>query len=207
MLRLEDFGITPGFVTTMVTLCTVFTVIACGVAILLWCLFGIGLARIAKKRGEEKEWYGYLPLLRFYTLGRMTGGCEKNRKVFSCLLPALAVAKFIMCAVSAALLVRAAAGLVFAAENMQENYVSLSALMEFPISYCLWALIITAVLALAYKIVYAISFFGAVKHTGGAKAAVYTVIAFICGALGGIFLYAASRGKDFEKLNAQEKAN
>lgn len=207
MLKLENFGITPGFVTTTVTLCAVCTVIACGVAILLWCLFGIGLARIAKKRGEEKEWYAYLPFLRFYALGKMTAGCEKNRKVFPCLLPALATAKFIMSVVSAALLVRAAAGFIFAAENMQENYVSLSALMEFPISYCVWALTITAVLALAYKIVYAISFWGAVRHTGGAKAAIYTIISFICGALSGIFLYAAARGKDFENLNAGRNAD
>ena len=207
MFRLEDFGITPGYVTTMVTVYAVCTVITCAVAILLWCLFGIGLARIAKKRGEEKEWYAYLPLLRFYALGRMSAGCEKNRRVFPCLLPTLAVAKFIMCVVSAALLTRAAAAFVFAAENMPESYVSIYALMEFPFSYCVWALVITAVLALAYKIIYAICFFGAVKHTGGAKAAVYTVISFICGALGGIFLFLASRGKDFEKPNVDKAAD
>lgn len=207
MLRLENFGITPGYVTAMVTVCAILTVIACGVAILLWCLFCIGLARIAKKRGEEKEWYAYLPLLRFYTLGKMSAGCEKNRKVFPCLLPALAVAKFIMCVVSAALLVRAAAAFIFAAENMPESYVSIYALMEFPISYCVWALVITLCLTLAYKVVYAICFFGAVKHTGGGTAAVYTVISFICGALGGIFLFLASRGKDFENLTAEDKAD
>lgn len=206
MLRLENFGITPGYVTTMITVYAICTVIACAVAILLWCLFCIGLARIAKARGEQKEWYAYLPLLRLYTLGKMTSGTEKTRKIFACLLPSLAVARFIMAIVSAALLTRAAAALIFAAENMTDSTVNLSALIDFPLAHCVWALVVTAILSVAYKLCYAYSYYGAVKHLKGSKPIIFTLVAFFWQNLSNIFLFAAATDKNLKNITAEETA-
>ena len=203
-MRLEDFGITPAFVTEKLIECAISFVFACAALIVLWCLFGIGLARIAKKRGEEKEWYAYLPLLRFYTLGKMAPGCEKNAKVFACLLPTLAIARFIMTVVSCVFFLRAAAAIVFAAENIAGSSFTVSQLITFPVSHLAVLLIITAVISLAYSVIYAFCYYGAIKHMGGAKVIIFTILAFCCGMISNLFLFLASREKFMAKLNATD---
>lgn len=192
MLRLENYGITPGRISSLIVCFAVCVIVAAAVGIALYCLFGTGLARIAKKRGEEKEWYAYLPLLRFYTLGKMVKGSDKVKKVFACLLPSLYVLKFVMCVVSAALLLKGAASLVFAAENITGSAIDVSALFKFPAGYYIAALIITLIISGAAKIVSAICYFGAFSEKGSTAAIVFTVLTFICCELGGIFLFAAS---------------
>lgn len=193
MFTFETFGITPAFVTGAVIFSAIGVCLAAAIGILLWCLFGIGLSRIAKNRGEEKEWYAFLPLLRLYTLGKMVKGDEKTKKVFACLLPSIAVLRFIMTVISSALLVRAAAALVFSAEHISGSAIELSALVSFPVMSCVVALIITAVLAVAHKIIEAFCYFGAFEGAGKTLAAVFTVLAFICCPLGAVFLYVASK--------------
>ena len=206
-MRLEDFGITPEKVTSNLVCYSICFILACAAAILLWCLFCIGLARIAKKHGEEKEWYAYLPLLRFYTLGKMSVGTEKNRKIFACLLPSLAIVRFVMIVVAAALFLRTAAALVFAAENIAGGAFTLSQLLTFPLSYLIVVLIITAVLTLAYRLVYAFCYYGAVKHVGGAKVILFTLFAFFSCTLASVFLFVASREKFLNKAETAEKAD
>lgn len=201
MLRLENFGITPGRVTAL-TLCTAIgIIIAAAVCILLYCLFGIGLAKIAKKRGEEKEWYAYLPLLRYYTLGKMVKAQNSVKKVFACLLPSLLVLKFVLCVISAALLIRGAASLIFAAENMSGSSIALSSLISFPVGFYIVFLILTLIVSLAAKIVSAICYFGAFSEKSNTTAIVFTVLTFICCPLGSIFLYIASKGIKEEKAD------
>ncbi|MBO4693812.1 MAG: hypothetical protein J5659_05435 [Clostridia bacterium] len=206
MLRLENYGFTPGRITSFIVCSAVGIIITAAVGILLYCLFGTGLARIAKKRGEEKEWYAYLPLLRYYTLGKMVGGSEKIKKIFACLLPSLFAAKFILCVISAALLTRGAASLLFAAENIEGSAIDLTALVSFPIGYYIAALIITLIVSAAAKIVSAICYFGAFRDKGNTQAAVFTVLTFICCSLGGIFLYVASKGNSGENTADKESA-
>lgn len=195
-MRLEDFGITPEWVTGKLAVYSICLILSCAAGILLWCLFCIGLSRIAKKRGEEKEWYAYLPLLRLYTLGKMSIGSEKNRKIFACLLPSLAVVRFVMTVVFSALFLRTAAALIFAAENISGGSFTVEQLITFPLSYLIVAFIITAVLTLAYKLVYAYCYYGAVK---GSKWAIpFTVLSFLSCVLSCVFLYVASREKEAE---------
>ena len=194
MLRLENFGITPGKVTTFAVCGAICVIVAAAVCILLYCLFGIGLARIAKKRGEEKEWYAYLPLLRYYTLGKTVKANDGVKKVFACLLPSLMALKFVLCVVSAALLARGAASLIFAAENMSGSSIAISSLVSFPVGFYIVFLIITLVVSLAAKIVAAICYFGAFSEKGNTAAIVFTVLTFICCPLGSVFLYIASKG-------------
>ena len=205
MFTFETFGITPAFVTGVIVFCAVGLCALAAIGILLWCLFGIGLSRIAKSRGEEKEWYAFLPLLRLYTLGKMIKGNEKTKKVFACLLPSVAVARFVMSIISTALLMRAAAGLVFSAESMPGSVIQLSSLISFPIMYCVGALVITAILAAAQKIIAAVCYFGAFEGAGRNLAIVFTVLTFICCPLGAIFLYVASK-KSAEAANVQADA-
>lgn len=202
MFRLETFGITPSFVTATIVSYTISFIVACAASIVLWCLFGIGLARIAERKGEEKPFYAYLPLLRFYTLGRMTP-CEKNKKIYACLLPSLAVAKFIMCVISGALLVRAAAGIIFAAENMSGTSIPISAIIEFPLSYCIVALVITAIISLALKVTEAICCYGAYSSMQKGARIAFTVLTVICWGLAGVFLYVASRNKDTQEIKEE----
>lgn len=192
-MRLEDFGITPAWVTATLIEYAICFIAVCAAGILLWCLFCIGLARIAKRNGEKKEWYAYLPLLRLYTLGRMTPGTEKAKKIFGCLLPCLGIARFVMIVASCTLFLRTAAALIFAAENISGGALTFSQLVTFPVSYLLVAFIITAALLLAYKVIYLCGYYGAVKHIGGGKAALFTVLACLCGELGCILLFVASR--------------
>lgn len=201
MFTLENFGITPAVVTATIVSYAISFIVACAAAIVLWCLFGIGLACIAEKKGEEKPFYAYLPLLRFYTLGKMVP-CQKYKKIFACLLPSLAIAKFVVNVICAALLARAAAGLIFAAEHMSGSSIPLSALIDFPLSYCMAALIIAAVIALILKIALAICCFGAYESMGKTLAIVFAVITFLCWGLAGVFLFVAAR-KECEEKEAQ----
>ena len=205
-MRLEDFGITPEKVKTDLVVYSICFILICAVVVLLWCLFGIGLARIAKKKGEEKEWYAYLPLLRLYTLGKMTPGSEKTGKIFGCLLPSLAVIKYIMLVVSGALLVYAAAAIIFSAGNIAGAAITLDQLITFPITYFLVALIITAVISLIYNLVYAYAYYGAVRHLGGAKAVLFALIALVCSEIGCVLLFVASNKKYLDKEPAEKPA-
>ena len=193
MFTFETFGITPAFVTGAIVFLAIGLCVAAAIGILLWCLFGIGLSRIAKNRGEEKEWYAFLPLLRLYTLGKMIKGSEKTKKVFACLLPSISILRFVMSVVSSALLLRAAAALVFSAENMSGSAIQLSSLVSFPVAACVGALIVTAVLAAAQKIISAVCYFGAFEGAGKSLAAVFTALTFICCPLGAVFLFVASK--------------
>ena len=78
MFKLEDFGITFSRVTKLLVAGSICAIAVTAVIIAVYCLFGIGLARIAEKRGDKKPWYAYLPLLRLYTLGRSVRGDEKQ---------------------------------------------------------------------------------------------------------------------------------
>ena len=193
MLRLENYGITPERVTALIFCEAACIIIVAALGILLYCLFGIGLARIAKGKGEKKEWYAYLPLLRYYTLGKMTCGGEKVKKVFACLLPSLFAAKFVLSVVSSALIVRGAAEIIFAAENAVGSYVELASIINFPVNYYIAVLIITLIVSLAAKKVSIICYFGAFSGKGKALAIVFTVLTFIYSPLGAIFLYVASK--------------
>lgn len=205
MFTLESFGITPAVVTATILSYAISFIVACAAAIVLWCLFGIGLARIAEKKGEEKPFYAYLPLLRFYTLGKMIP-CQKYKKIFACLLPSLAIAKFVMSVICAALLARAAAGIIFAAEHMSGSSIPLSSLIEFPLSYCMAALIIAAIIALVFKISLAVCCFGAYESMGKTTAIVFTVITFLCWGLAGVFLFVAARKECGENTAEPQEA-
>ena len=197
MLRLEDFGITLPRVTALIWISVACAALAAAIGILGYCLFSIGLARIAKSRGDEKEWYAYLPLLRMYTLGKSAPGGEKTKKIFACLLPTVLVTEYIMLAVTYALLANATAGLIFAAENKAGSSIALSALYKFPVSYCIAAVIIAAIIAVAAKIILAISYYGAYRSATGntAKAAVFAVLSILCDLLGAALLFVVSREK------------
>lgn len=203
MLKLEDFGITPGRVTATIAAVACFMIVLAAIGILLYCLFGIGLARIAKKRGEEKEWYAYLPLLRYYTLGKMIKAGEKTKKVFACLLPSILVLKYVLCVISSALMARGAMSLVFAAENIEGSAVDLTSLVSFPAGFYIAALVITLIVSLAAKIILTICYYGAFSGKSTALAIVFTVLTFICCPLGAIFLYVASTEKK-KQVNPEE---
>ena len=53
--------------------------IAGGIALCLWLpvfiLQGIGLYKMAKKRGLKQKWFAFLPFLNIYYLGKLTGDC------------------------------------------------------------------------------------------------------------------------------------
>ena len=206
MFRLENFGITLQYVTSKITVCAICSLAALGLCILLWCLFCIGLARVAKKRGEQKEWYAYLPLLRLYTLGKMSPGSEKVKKFFACFLPSLAIVRAILYVVCAGVLARAAAGILFAAENMTDSTITLSELITFPLSYSIAALIIAILAAFIYRAIYAFCYYGALKHAGAGKAIAYAVIAFFLRGIAAILIFAESSEKRIEKVSdgAQE---
>lgn len=206
MLRFEDYGITPGFVTSRLVCAAVCLLVAAAAGILLYCLFGIGLARIAKNNGEKKEWYAYLPLLRYYTLGKMIKGSEKLKKIFACLLPSLLVVKFVFCVISAVLLMRGAVSLLFAAENIEGSAIELSSLVTFPVGFYTAFLVLTLIISLAAKIVSAICYFGAFSLKGNTTALIFTVLTFICCPLGSVFLYVTSKaikGEAEEKEDAE----
>ena len=203
MFTLENFGITRGFVAGTVVGSAVGFCIFCAAAIVLWCLFCIGLARIAKTKGEEKEWYAYLPLLRFYTLGKMVPGSESTKKVFACLLPSLALARFVLKVASLAALVNAFFGLIFAAENINGGAVEVLSFVKFPLVYCAALLIITLIVSLAFKIISAVCLYGAFSGLDTARAIVFAVASFICCPLGAIFLYIASRETDKDNEKAE----
>ena len=193
MFTLEDFGITRGLVSGMIVGWAIGFCVFCAAAIVLWCLFCIGLSRIAKKKGEEKDWYAYLPLLRFYTLGKMVPGSESTKKVFACLLPSLALARFVLKVASAAALVNAFFGLIFAAEQVSGGAVDVLSFVKFPLVYCAVLLVITLIVSLVYKIISALCLYGAFSGLDTARAIIFAVASFICCPLGAIFLYIASR--------------
>ena len=194
MLTLETFGITPGYVTKMLFAYSISFITTCAALIAIWCLFVIGLAAIAKHRGEEKYSYAYLPLFRLYTLGKMAPVCEKSKKVFACLLPSVAIARFVMAIISAVLFVRALFAIIFAAESMPGSSLTVEGLINFPVGVVLWALIITFVLAVAYKAIYAFCVYGAISNLGKSKAIIFALITFFVNPnLGGIFLFVAAK--------------
>ncbi|MBO4733626.1 MAG: hypothetical protein J5662_04025 [Clostridia bacterium] len=205
MFKLENFGITLEYVTTKITIYAICALLGLGLCILLWCLFCIGLARIAKKRGEQKEWFAYLPLLRLYTLGKMSPGSEKVKRFFACFLPTLAVVRAILYVVCAGVLARAAAGIIFAAENMTGSTIALSELVTFPFSYSIAALIIAILAAFIYRAIYAFCYYGAIKHAGAGKAIAYAVIAFFLRGIAAIIIFAESSEKRLLKAGNEAK--
>lgn len=205
MFKLENFGITLEYVTTKITIYAICALLGLGLCILLWCLFCIGLSRIAKKRGEQKEWFAYLPLLRLYTLGKMSPGSEKVKRFFACFLPTLAVVRAILYVVCAGVLARAAAGIIFAAENMTGSTIALSELVTFPFSYSIAALIIAVLAAFIYRAIYAFCYYGAIKHAGAGKAIAYAVIAFFLRGIAAIIIFAESSEKRLYKAGNEAK--
>ena len=208
MLKLEDFGITLRRVTALVWAGAACAIITAAVAILIYCLFGIGLARIAKKRGDKKSFYAYLPFLRYIAFGKLAPGSEKNKKTFSLLLPVLCAAQFVILTVTYAMLTVAAAGLVFAAENKPGSAIALSALYKFPVAYCIAAVIICVTVMLATKAAFVICYYGAFTAAMGktAKATLFTVLAALCCPLGEVLLFIASREKKENAVLAEDTA-
>ncbi|MBO7519278.1 MAG: hypothetical protein J6T73_00725, partial [Clostridia bacterium] len=102
-----------------------------------------------------------------------------------------------------ALFIRTAAALFFAAENIAGSSFTIEQLLLFPLSYLIAVLVITAVITLAYRLVYAFCFYGAVKHVGGAKTVLFTIFAFFSCALASVFLFVASREKFLESKSAK----
>lgn len=191
MIRLSDFGITPDAVTTLCVESVIEICLCAAAAILLTCLFGIGLYRKAEARGEKKPFYAFLPLLRYYTLGRMAPGSEKTKKIFACLLPSLAIAMFLSAVITGALLFKTFMAMIFVAEE-SAGAVKLSALLEFPVNYCLIGVIITSILSAAIRIIEAVCLFGAFEEAGKRRI-VFTLLSYFIPPLACVFLYSTTR--------------
>ena len=193
MIRLEDFGITPSNVTVAVIACVIAFITAVAVSGLMFCLFGIGLYRKAVAAGEKKPYYAFLPLLRLYTLGKMAPGSEKTKKVFACLLPSLALAAWLSSIACAAVMVKAASAVIFAAEDMAAT-LELASILKFPIAYSIIAVIISVVLIAAAQIVAAYCLYGAFEGTKSMRT-LFAVLSFLFEVLGPILLYANTKYK------------
>ncbi|MBR4910874.1 MAG: hypothetical protein IKZ47_06105 [Clostridia bacterium] len=203
MLRLSDFGITPEKITVLTVGGVIFCFITAAVAVLIACLFGIGLYRKAESRGEKKPFFAFLPVLRYYTLGRMCPGSEKIKKISACLLPSLVIAAFCSAVICGAIMFKASAALIFAAEETS-GAIKLSSLVYFPYNYAIAAAIITDILALAVRILGGICVYGAFKETGKKQLA-YGILSFLITPLAAVLLYvttkpAKAEGKAEEKV-------
>ena len=192
-LTLESFGITKSSVTGTVVGYAIGTIVAAAITLAVWWLFSIALAKLAKENGEKKEWYAYLPLLRLYTLGKLTKGSEKMKKLFACLIPTLAVLEYVMTVILSAVFVRGMFELIFVAEGMEGGSIDVGALLMYPLTAGLITVIIAAIVTVAYRVAYALSYFGAVSRMGNTTAIVFTVINLICPPVGSVLFYVAAR--------------
>ena len=135
----------------------------------------------------------------------MSPGSEKVKRFFACFLPTLAVVRAILYVVCAGVLARAAAGIIFAAENMTGSTIALSELVTFPFSYSIAALIIAILAAFIYRAIYAFCYYGAIKHAGAGKAIAYAVIAFFLRGIAAIIIFAESSEKRLLKAGNEAK--
>lgn len=58
---------------TVVFVAAFFSIIMFAITIILYILGTIGLYRIAAKSGAKYPWFAFIPILQFYTLGRLIG--------------------------------------------------------------------------------------------------------------------------------------
>ena len=184
-----DFSIFFGIISIFAIILAIISAIG----ITLFVLKGIGLFNISKRLGFNKPWLSFIPVVSAFSLGRVSDSYVKNdgsrAKPLKIWLLILSVLNFLLLALFCVVFAVFVSKFYFEASDIIKANEELTAAIFKILIPIVVFYFISAVVSVAYMVVYYISLWRIFKIFEPNNALLFFVLSIIFGFLGSVFIF------------------